>query len=140
MPIQDLYHDVVRDALRKDGWRITHTALQLKARAESRTRELWEGPWLIADKDERKVAVAVSSFVGRSNLADLTQMWGQLELSRPQLHTMDSDRVVYMAVRQATYLACFGGTEGDLLLEKEHMQLIVFDPRAEAIVQWVSRF
>jgi hypothetical protein len=140
MPTQDLYHDIVRDALRKDGWRITHTALQLKARAESRTRELWEGPWLIADKDERKVAVAVSSFVGRSNLADLTQMWGQLELSRPQLHTMDSDRVVYMAVRQATYHACFGGTEGDLLLEKEHMQLIVFDPRAEVIVQWVPRF
>ena len=140
MPTQDLYHDIVRDALRKDGWRITHTALQLKARAESRTRELWEGPWLIADKDERKVAVAVSSFVGRSNLADITQMWGQLELSRPQLHTMDSDRVVYMAVRQATYHACFGGTEGELLLEKEHMQLIVFDPRAEVIVQWVPRF
>jgi len=140
MPTPDLYHDVVRDALRKDGWRITHTALQLKARAESRTRELWEGPWLIADKDERKVAVAVSSFVGRSNLADLAQMWGQLALSRPQLHTMDSDRVVYMAVRQATYRACFGGTEGDLLLEKEHMQLIVFDPRAEVIVQWVPRF
>ena len=140
MPTQDLYHDIIRDALRKDGWRITHTALQLKARAESRTRELWEGPWLIADKDERKVAVAVSSFVGRSNLADITQMWGQLELSRPQLHTMDSDRVVYMAVRQATYHACFGGTEGDLLLVKEHMQLIVFDPRAEVIVQWVPRF
>ena len=140
MLTQDLYHDIVRDALRKDGWRITHTALQLKARAESRTRELWEGPWLIADKDERKVAVAVSSFVGRSNLADIIQTWRQLGLSRPQFHAMDSDRVVYLAVRQATYSACFGGTEGDLLLEKEHMQLIVFDPRAEAIVQWVSRF
>jgi hypothetical protein len=140
MPTQDLYHDVVRDALRKDGWRITHTALQLKARAEASAGELWEGPWLIADKDERKVAVAVSSFVGRSNLADILQTWRQLALSRSRLHTMDSDRVVYLAVRQATYSACFGGTEGDLLLEKEHMQLLVFDPRAEVIVQWVPRF
>jgi len=140
MPLQDLYHDVVRDALRKDGWRITHTALQLKARAESNAGALWEGPWLIADKDERKVAVAVSSFVGRSNLADITQTWGQLGLSRPQLHAMDSDRVVYLAVRQATYSACFGGTEGDLLLEKGHIQLVVFDPRSEVIVQWVPRF
>jgi XisH protein len=73
MPTQDLYHDVVRDALRKDGWRITHTALQLKARAEASAEELWEGPWLIADKDERKVAVAVSSLVGHSNLADVLQ-------------------------------------------------------------------
>ena len=140
MPTQDLYHDVVRDALRKDGWRITHTALQLKARAESGAGELWEGPWLIADKDERKVAVAVNSFVGRSSPADLTQMWSQLALARLQLHAMDADRVVYLAVRQATYSACVAGTEGDLLLAKEHMRLIVFDPRAEVIVQWVSHF
>jgi hypothetical protein len=53
---------------------------------------------------------------------------------------MDADRVVYLAVRQATYSACCGGTEGDLLLAKERMQLIVFDPRAEVIVQWVPRF
>jgi hypothetical protein len=140
MPTQDLYHDVVRDALRKDGWRITHTALQLKARTEASAGEFWEGPWLIADKDERKVAVAVSSFVGRSNLADIIQTWGQLALARPRLHAMDSDRVVYLAVRQATYSACFGETEDDFLLEKEHMQLLVFDPRAEVIVQWVPRF
>lgn len=140
MPTQDLYHDVVRDALRQDGWRITHTALQLKARTESRAGALWEGPWLIADKDERKVAVAVSSFVGRSSPADIIQTWGRLGLSRPRLHAMDSDRVVYLAIRQATYSACFGETEGNLLLEKEHMQLIVFDPRTEVIVQWVPRF
>jgi XisH protein len=53
---------------------------------------------------------------------------------------MDADRVVYLAVRQATYSACFGGTEGDLLLAKEHMQLLVFDPRAEVIVQWAPHF
>ena len=140
MPAQDLYHDVVRDALRKDGWRITHTALQLKARAESSAGDLWEGPWLMADKDERKVAVAVTSLVGRSNLTDIIQTWRQLALSRPRLHAMDSDRVVYLAIRQATYSACFGGTEGNHLLEKEHMQLMVFDPRAEVIVQWVPRF
>ena len=140
MPTQDLYHDIVRDALRKDGWRITHTALQLKAQAASRAGKLWEGPWLIADKDERKVAVAVDSFVGRSSPADVIQTWGRLGLSRPRLHALDSDRVVCLAVRQATYSACFGGIEGDLLLEKEHMRLIVFDPRAEVIVQWVPRF
>ena len=138
MPTPDLYHDVVRDALRKDGWRITHTALQLKARAGSGAEEFWEGPWLIADKDERKVAVTVSSFVGRSNLADITQLWRQLGLSRRRLHAMDADRVMYLAVRQATYSACCTEAEGELVLAKEHMQLLVFDPRAEAVVQWVS--
>ena len=140
MPTQDLYHDVVRNALRKDGWRITHTALQLKAGRESRGGEIWEGQLLVAEKDERKIAVAVNSFVGRSNLADVTQTFGQLALSRSRLQTMAPERVLYLAVRQATYSACFAGTEGALLLEKEHMQLIVFDPGAETIVQWVPRF
>ena len=29
--------------------------------------------------------------------------------------------------------------EGELLRERQHMPLIVFDPRTEAIVQWVPR-
>ena len=44
--------------------------------------DLWEGQLLVAEKDERKIAVAVNSFVGRSNLADVTQTFGQLALSR----------------------------------------------------------
>jgi hypothetical protein len=140
MPTQDLYHDVVRNALRKDGWRITHTALQLKAARDPRGGDIWEGELLVAEKDERKIAVAINSFVGRSNLADVTQTFGQLALSRSRLQTMAPDRVLYLAVRQATYSACFAGVEGALFLEKEHMQLIVFDPGAEMIVQWVPRF
>ena len=139
MPTQDLYHDVVKNALRKDGWRITHTALQLKVRADTRAGELWEGPLLTAEKDERKITVAVNSFVGRSDLADLTQTLGQLALSRPRLHVMAPHRVLYLAVRQATYSACFAEGEGELLLERQHMPLIVFDPRTEAIVQWIPR-
>ncbi|HEY5869289.1 MAG TPA: element excision factor XisH family protein, partial [Candidatus Tectomicrobia bacterium] len=88
MPTQDLYHDVVRNALRKDGWRITHTALQIKAAPDLRGGELWKGQLLVAEKDERKIAVAVNSFVGRSNLADITQTFGQLALSRSRLQTM----------------------------------------------------
>ena len=139
MPTQDLYHDVVKNALRKDGWRITQTALQLKVGANTRAGELWEGPLLAAEQDERKVAVAVNSFVGRSDLADLAQTLGQLALSRPRFHAMALDRVLYLAVRQATYSACFAEGDGKLLLARQHMPLLVFDPRAEAIVQWVPQ-
>jgi hypothetical protein len=139
MPTQDLYHDVVKNALRKDGWRITQTALQLKVGANTRAGELWEGPLLAAEQDERKVAVAVNSFVGRSDLADLAQTLGQLALSRPRFHAMALDRVLYLAVRQATYSACFAEGDGKLLLARQHMPLLVFDPRTEAIVHWVPQ-
>ena len=139
MPTPDIYHDVVKNALRKDEWRITQTALQLKVRADTREEELWEGPFLAAEKDERKIAVAVNSFVGRSDLVDLIQTLGQLALSRLRLHGMTPHRVLYLAVRQATYNVCFAEGEGELLLERQQIPLIVFDPRTEAIVQWVPQ-
>ena len=136
MPTQDLYYDLVKEALRRDGWRITHTVLPLKVEAEIAPEALWATQLLAADKDERKIAVAVNSFVGHSDPADLTQMLGQLALSRPRLHATEADRVLYLAVRYATYSACFTGLDGSRLLDRQHMQLIVFDPRTEAIVHW----
>jgi hypothetical protein len=137
MPTLDLYHDLVKNALRQDGWRITHNVLPLKVGPEIGAEALWATQLLAADKDERKIAVAVNSFVGRSDPADLTQVLGQLALSRPRLHAMEPDRVLYLAVRHATYNACFTGLDGTRLLERQHMQLIVFDPRTEAIVHWL---
>ena len=137
MPPRDLYHDLVRNALRQDGWRITHNVLPLKMVADIGAEALWAAQLLAADKDERKIAVAVNSFVGHSDPADLTQMLGQLALSRPRLHAMESDRVLYLAVRHATYSTCFTGLDGMRLLDRKHMQLIVFDPRTEAIVHWL---
>jgi hypothetical protein len=137
MPTRDLYHDLVKNALRKDGWRITHDVLPLRLRQDIAAEEAWATQLLAAEKDERKIAVAINSFVGRSELTDLVQAWGQLTLARPRVHAMAADRVVYLAVRQATYNACCAGPDGALLLEQQHMQLLVFDPRTEAIVHWV---
>jgi len=137
MPTRDLYYDLVKNALRQDGWRITHNVLPLKVGAEIGAGELWATQLLAADKDERKIAVAVNSLVGRSDPADLAQVLAQLALSRPGLHAIDPDRALYLAVRHATYNACFTGLDGRRLLARQHMQVIVFDPRTEAIVQWI---
>lgn len=138
MPTRDLYYDLVKNALRQDGWRITHNVLPLKIEAKIGAEALWATQLLAADKDERKIAVAVNSFVGRSDPADLAQMLGQLAISRPSLHALDADRVLYLAVRHATYSACFAGLDGAHLLARYHVQLLVFDPRTEAIVHWVT--
>lgn len=138
MPTQDLYYDLVKEALRRDGWRITHTVLPLKVEAHIAAEALWATQLLAADKEERKIAVAVNSFVGRSDPAALTQVLGHLTLSRSRLHAMKADRILYLAVRHATYSACFTACDGVRLLDRHHIQLIVFDPRTEAIVHWTS--
>jgi len=138
MSTRDLYHDLVKNALRNDGWRVTYDAMPLKGRTVSEATEDWTTQLLAAEKDERKIAVAVNSFIGRSDLAALTQALEQLAGSRARLQAMESDHVLYLAVRQATYHDGFASAEGTLLLARQHIQLLVFAPRTETIVQWVS--
>ena len=53
----------------------TH-CVTVQSRARPQRGGTLEGQLLVAEKDERKIAVAVNSFVGRSNLADITQTFG----------------------------------------------------------------
>jgi hypothetical protein len=130
-----MYHDQVKNALIKDGWRITHNALRLR-RAQSELVSLDVAPLLAAEKDERKIAVAINSFVGHAALADLQHALEQLRRSRTLLHTTVSDYAVYLAVRQAVYTALCATPTGTSLLERAHCSLLVFDPRTEVIVHW----
>jgi hypothetical protein len=135
---RDLYYDLVKNALRKDGWRLTYTLLPLKKGAGPATGESWTTQLLGAEKDERRIAVAVNSFIGHSEPDDIMQALQQLALSLPRMHTAAPGHVLYLAVRQATYRACFTGHEGARLLASQPLSLLVFDPRAGTIVQWCS--
>jgi len=135
----DMYYDAVKNALRNAGWRVTNTDFPLKLRAGTPAEGRWDGPLLAAEKDERFVAVAVDSFIGRSNLDDMRAALAQLAVSRALVHALEPDRALYLAIRQATYSACFTGDEGERLLVSEPLQLLVFDPRTETLLQWVAR-
>ena len=73
MPAKDIYRDTVRNALIKDGWRITAENFHLP-RGGTRAFVVII---IIADKiftaetEGRKIAVEVKSFIGKSNLREL---------------------------------------------------------------------
>jgi XisH protein len=139
MAARDLYYDLVRNALRQDGWRITHNPLRLGLPAHSiqaSQREAAEEPLLAAEKDERKIAVLVKSFVGRCEVADLQKAVEHVRLYRTRLSATEPDRVLYLAVRQTTYREYFAGAAGARLLARRPILCIVFDPRTETIVRW----
>lgn len=142
MPAQDMYHDLVKNVLRKDGWRITHNPLRLRKPRRvrqpvpDRAMEVAEAFLLGAEQDERKIAVAVRSFVGLEP-GMVEQTLESMAYSREILYAMDHDRVLYLAVRRATYEAFYDGTVEPELLNKLEVPLLVFEPRTEAIVAWL---
>ncbi|MBI3958733.1 MAG: XisH family protein [Chloroflexi bacterium] len=137
MPAKDIYHDAVKQALIKAGWAITHDPLRLQWGSKDMYVDLGAEQLLAAEKGGRKIAVEIKSFVGPSEIEDLKNAVGQFVLYRTIMRKTEPDRELYIAVRQAIFLELFEEPVGTLLLESEHIRLIVFDPQAEEIVKWI---
>src|ERR1700734_2806248 len=77
MPARDRYHDQVKNALIKDGWTITDDPLHVRWGKKDMYVDLGAQQLLAAEKEHRKIAVEVKSFLGESEMADLEQAIGQ---------------------------------------------------------------
>jgi hypothetical protein len=137
MPVRDIYHDTVKKALIKDGWTITHDPLVLKWGLKDLYVDLGAERLLAAEKEGRKIAVEVKSFVGESEVDDLEDAVGKFILYHDILDRTEPDRVLYLAVRQAVHVSVFEEPIGRILLENQRVRLIIFDPQAEVIVKWI---
>jgi hypothetical protein len=137
MPARDPYHDVVKSALIADGWTITDDPLKLHVGKKDLFVDLGAERLLAADKEGRKIAVEVKSFLGASEVADLENALGQYVLYREVLEENESDRLIYLAVSVEVYEDLFKEPIGQLVLRRTHMRVIVFDPEKGVIVQWI---
>lgn len=50
----------------------------------------------------------------------------------------ESDRTLYLAIREETYNAVFQDETGQRLIRRGRVRLIVFDPVQEVILLWTS--
>ncbi len=138
MPAKDIYHNTVRAALEKDGWTITDDPLKLKWGIRELFIDLGATKLLAAQKGEQKIAVEIKSFINASPVTDLEAALGQYILYRNVLEEIDRERVVYLAIRQATYREIFSEPIGNLVIQKNELCLLVFEPQEEVIVQWLN--
>lgn len=137
MPAKDIYHDSVKNALIKDSWTITHDPLVLKWGLKDLYIDLGAEQLLAAEKNERKIAIEIKSFVSSSEVEDLKNALGQFILYHDILTRIEPGRMLYLAIREAVFIDLFEEPIGKILLENQRVRLIVFDPRAEEIVKWI---
>ncbi|MCB0142910.1 MAG: XisH family protein, partial [Caldilineaceae bacterium] len=137
MPARDIYHDVVRNALMKDGWTITHDPLRLEWGGKDMYVDLGAENLLAVEKDAQKLAVEIKSFVGASDMADLEKALGQYVLYHDVLAELEPERVLYLAVPQTVVQNIFEEPLGRLLLRNKRLQIIGFEPIKQEVVQWI---
>ena len=136
MPARDLYHDIVRNALIKDGWTITHDPFHIGYGDVDIYVDLAVEQPIAAEKEGRKIAVEVKSFLGYSVVRDVEQALGQYVLYRSIIEEVDSQRVLYLAVDMVAYESVLQRAGFQMIVAKNNVNIIVVELKKEEIVKW----
>jgi XisH protein len=139
MPARNIYHAAVVRALTAEGWTITHDPYPLSFGGKDLFVDLGaEETTLAAEKEGRRIAVEIQSFLGHSPVRSLEEAVGQYAIYRLLLARIDPDRVLYMAVSVGTYRGVLADQFGQLVVSGLNLRLVVFDDQQERIVQWIG--
>jgi hypothetical protein len=140
MPALDRYHNVVREALIKDGWNITDDPLTLRLDGRNYLIDLGAERFVLgAEKGNLKIAVEVKNFISPSPIAELEKSIGQFGLYEDVLERVEADRTLYLAIPEAAYETIFAEEIGQITLQKRISRLIVFSLELEEIIKWLPQ-
>jgi hypothetical protein len=138
MPRRYLYHQAVRTALEKDLWTITHDPLVLPFGGRDLFVDLAAEAPIAAEKDGRKIAVEIKTFLGASEVTDFERMLGQYTLYRTVMEDEEPGRSLYVAVTEAIFTGFLREIPAEKVLRKVQVKLLVFNPEQEVILQWIE--
>ena len=133
---KDLFHDVMRRALEKDGWIITDDPLFLRFGGIEMYIDLGAEQILAAERGTEKIAVEIKSFLAPSTTVEFNAALGQFLKYQLALEQVQPDRLLYLAIPIDTYDSFFTLELPRLLIQRYQVHLIVYEPAEEVIVLW----
>lgn len=134
---KDLFHNVVKIALQKDGWMITNDPYQISSRDVEMYIDIGAERLLAAERDGQRIAVEIKSFVGASNISEFHMAHGQYIDYRYALEDVDPTRILYLAVPHRTYTQFFTLQFIQKAVQRSQLRLLIYDPQQEVIIQWL---
>jgi XisH protein len=138
MPAKDIFHDCFKAALIKDGWQVTHDPYTLKIGKKDLFIDLGAEKLLAAERDRQKIAIEIKSFVSPSEIRDLETALGQYVLYQNVLMRTEPDRILYLAIRESSFIKLFEQEIGQILLENQVLKLLTFNPETEELTRWID--
>lgn len=138
MSRKDTFHNVVRSALEKDGWIITHDPLLLRYELGNLYIDLGAEKILAAERAGQKIAVEIKSFLKNSAVSEFHTALGQFISYRKLLNEQYPEYVLYLAIPLDTYTSFFATQFAQDIVSTCNLKLIVYEPVKETIEQWQS--
>jgi hypothetical protein len=133
---KDLFHDAVKNALLKEQWSITADPLKIKIDGVKLEIDLAADKVLAAEKQGRKIAVEIKSFLNTSAITDFHAALGQFLNYRLALQMTEVDRVLYLAVPLEAFTSFFQERFVQAAVNLHQLRLVIYDPEKEVVTEW----
>ncbi|MFN6564161.1 MAG: XisH family protein [Nostoc sp. ChiSLP01] len=134
---KDRFHNVVKNALEKDGWKITADPYEINVDDVDFEIDLAAEQLLGAEREGQKIAVEIKSFISPSNVSEFHTALGQFLNYRDALDKIEPDRQLYLAVRLPIFQTFFQRKFIISAIAKYQLRLMIYDVQEEVISQWL---
>lgn len=138
MPAKDLIHESVKQALIKDGWRITNDPYTLEYEDATLFIDLGAERVIAAERDHEKIAVEIKTFSGYSVIHDFEIALGQYHLYFGLLEQNEPERTLYLAISRSSYENIFERKSINLIIKRFSVPLLVVNVETEEVVAWIN--
>ncbi|MGD1702544.1 XisH family protein [Dapis sp. BLCC M229] len=146
MPARDSIHNLVKQAIIKDGWEITDDPYVISYGERflfidlaATGHEFNNGNLIAAKQGNFQLAVEIKEFRGNSPIVDLEQAIGQYILYQLLLKEVDPVREIYLAISSFTYNNIFSESIGELVINNLPMKLLVVDLEKVEVLEWIPQ-
>lgn len=138
MPARNINHDAVVQALRDDGWTITHDPLLITSGDRRLFIDLGaERATIGAERGGERIAVEIASFVADSPVRDLQEAVGQFVVYRAVLAHADPERSLFLGVPTRVYDSVLSEPLGQLVAADVRLRVLVFDAQQQKVMRWI---
>jgi XisH protein len=138
MSARDIFHESVKRGLIKDGWTITADPLDLEWEGVTVKIDIAADRLISADRADEKVAIEIKSFISPSAISDFHTALGQCLNYQIMLEVHEPDRILYLAIPIDAYETFFQTKLARTAISRYQIQLVVYNPISEEIVQWIK--
>lgn len=139
MSARDAFHDVVKTALEKEGWRITSDQFIFSIGGVKMSIDLTAEKMIVAEREGRKIAVEIKSFLEQSSaISEFHTALGQFINYRAALRKREPERVLYLAIPQTAYNTFFQLDFPKEMVEEHKVKMLIYDVKQEVIVEWIN--
>ncbi|BAY96447.1 fdxN element excision controlling factor XisH-like protein [Tolypothrix tenuis PCC 7101] len=138
MPAKDIYHDAVKNALIKDGWKIIADPYFLQYEDAELYADLFVEKALLVEQEGRKIVVEIKSFISPSLMKDFENALGQYILYRDILKLANKDYKIYLAIRDTIFDTFFQRKSIQAVVKRNQIEFIIFNNEREEITLWIN--